>query len=110
MKISIEGSAKVVDGGIAKSRMIGQGSSAREHVSLLSLHAPPPEGWDSVLDSTEPYWLEQSRTSSRTAHTGYAAGKSYSCQDVGSLSEEEQALEVANAVFRHEKRYKQLQR
>ena len=30
--------------------------------------------------------------------------------DVGSLSEEEQRLEVANAVLRHEKRYKQLQR
>ena len=79
MKISIEGSAKVVDGGIAKSRMIGQGSSAR-NTSLLfhCMHLPPKVGIQ--------YSIRPSRTGlsspdvSRTAHTGYAAGKSYSCQ------------------------------
>lgn len=107
MKISIVGAAKLVDGAIAVSHMIGQGPSARKFVSHLSWDTPSG-GWDSVLDSTEPYRIT---TASRKGSAYWLCrGKVVGVSDMGYLTEEEQRLEVANAVLRHEKRYRQLRR
>lgn len=108
MKISIVGAAKLVDGGIAVSSVIGQGPSAREYVRHLYPDSTPSGGWDSVLDSTEPYRI-QIFSDKRSAYW-LCRRKVLLVSDVRHLTEEEQQLEVANSVLRHEKRYKQLRR
>ena len=117
MKITIVGAAELVDGEIAVSHVIGQGPSARESVRHFSPDNTPSGGWDSVLDSTEPYRI--CRAASALGSNGWKSkGSAYwlcrrmvvHASDVGYLSEEEQKLEVANSVLRHEKRYKQLRR
>jgi 5-methylcytosine-specific restriction endonuclease McrA len=103
MKISIVGPAKLVDGEIAVSHVIRSDNT-------------PSEGWDSVLDSTEPYRIRTVRRSidgSRVVpeHSYWLCRrKVLLVSGVHHLTEEEQKLEVANSVLRHEKRYKQLRR
>jgi 5-methylcytosine-specific restriction endonuclease McrA len=108
MKISIAGAAKLVDGQIAVSHVIGQGPGAREFERRLSPDNTPSGGWDSVLDSTEPYRIK--RASGKDSAYWLCRRKVVLVSDVRYLTEEEQKLEVANSVLRHEKRYRQLRR
>jgi 5-methylcytosine-specific restriction endonuclease McrA len=114
MKISILGAAKLVDGKIAVSHVIGQGSRVREYAREFSPDNTPSGGWDSVLDSTEPYRITRGPHYAGTTGKGSAY---WLCRrmvvlvsDVRYLTEEEQKLEIANSVLRHEKRYRQLRR
>jgi hypothetical protein len=118
MKISIAGTPKLVGEQIRVSRVIGQGPRAREFEFHLSPDNTPSGGWDSVLDSTEPHRITRAAFTGAPFTTASGKGSTYwLCRgkvvlvtDVRYLTEEEQKLEVANWVLRHEKRYKQRRR
>jgi HNH endonuclease len=108
MKVSIVGAPKFVDGAMAVHLVLGDGPRAREIDVPLSPDEMPSGGWNSLLDSTEPYRIKT------LGSPGYAFwlfhGKIVLMSDMEHLTEEEQKLEVAHAVLRHEKRYRQLRR
>lgn len=88
--------------------VLGRGPNARVSDFTLSPDDMPSEGWDLLLNSMEPYLIKT--LSNRDHALWLCRGKVVHLSDMGHLSEEEQKLEVAHAVLRHEKRYRQLQR
>ena len=108
MKISIVGAPKLIDGEIAVSHVIGQGPGTKEFEFHLLPDNTPSGGWDSVLESTAPYRIK--RGSGKGSAYWLCRGKVVLVSDVRYLTEEEQKLEVANAILKHEKRYRQLRR
>lgn len=104
MKISITGSARLLDTGkIQISVTIGQGPSAR----TIWLDLPPEEA--PFINATEPHHIADLSVPGRDYYL--FRGKCITVEANGTyLSEPEIKLEVANAVLKHEKRYQQLQR
>src|SRR5262245_48346878 len=108
MKITILGAPKLVDGKIEVSR-VNRYNTSFGSMPISKFHfSPPSGGWESVLDSTEPYRIKSA--SGKGSAYWLCRGKIVHLSDAGHLTEEEQKLEVAHAVLRHEKRYRQLQR
>jgi 5-methylcytosine-specific restriction endonuclease McrA len=110
MKVSIVGTAELVDGVITFPFTVGSGADAKT-IKLPVTNANTPVGdRDSAIaamTSGEPHRF--SCGSDGTLWWLYR-GKVVTTSDTAPLSDEEQKLEVANAVLKHEKRYTQLRR
>jgi len=99
---------RFVDGNPAVPVVIGEGPSARDIELPLAYEDTPENGWESVIHSRNPYKLKILSGQGRVLWL--CGRKIVQIVDAGHLSEEEQKLEVAHTVLRHEKRYKQLRR
>ena len=107
MKVSIVGTAKLVDGVITFSFTVDSGEHAKT-IELPIINANTPVGdRDSAMaamTSGEPHKVDGFK------QTWLYRGKVVRTSDTAYLSDEEQKLEVVNAVLKHEKRYTQLRR
>ena len=108
MKASIVGDLRFVDGNPVVPFRIGEGPSARNIELPIAAEDMPSSGWESVIQSQKPYKLKPFLGPGRMLWLG--GRKIVHLIDAAHLSDEEQKLEVAHAVLRHEKRYKQLRR
>lgn len=109
MKASIVGDWRFVDGNPVVPIVIGKGPSLRHIEVPIAPEDMPASGWESVIQSQNPYKLSNTFTGVNTTFR-LCGRKVVQIVDAIHLSEEEQKLEVAHAVLRHEKRYKQLRR
>jgi hypothetical protein len=110
MKISIMGTAKLVDGVITFPLIVDSGEFAKVIDLPCRADKMPVNVWESMLaamTSGDPHLLD---LSFKNKSFWLYRGKTVMTIDMMHLSNEEQKLEVANAVLKHEKRYTQLQR
>jgi 5-methylcytosine-specific restriction endonuclease McrA len=111
MKVSIVGTAKPNNGVITFTFTVDSGTNAKT-IELTITNANTPAGdRDSAMaamTSGEPYRI--SGLGGNKSEFWLYRGKTIRASDIAHLSDEEQKLEVANAVLKHEKRYTQLRR
>ncbi|MDP2603979.1 MAG: hypothetical protein Q8S00_15495 [Deltaproteobacteria bacterium] len=104
MKASIVGDLRFVEGNPVVPIVIGEGPRACNIEVPIASENMPASGWESVIQSQKPYKLNT--FSGQGGMLWLCGRKIVQIVDAGHLSDEEQKLEVAHAVLRHEKRYK----
>ena len=109
MKLSITGPAELVDGVITITVTVNYGLDAKT-IKLPLIFKNTPVGDREVamaaMTSGEPYKINESGGGKLWLYRG----KTICASDMSHLNDEEQKLEVINAVLKHKKRYKQIQR
>jgi len=109
MKVTVIGTVKISEGIMTFPMPIGKGHKVRNIYVPAFQDEEPPGGWQSAIDSGIPHHIF--KRTSKHGHTYWLCGdKVIRITDAAHLNEEEQKLEVSNAVRRHERRYQQLQR
>jgi hypothetical protein len=111
MKVSIVGTANLVDDVIMITFTVDSGVHAKKINWPIAKGNTPVGDWDSAMaamTSGEPYRI--SDFGGNKSEMWLYRGKTIHASDMAHLSDEEQKLEVANAVLKHEKRYTQLRR
>ena len=111
MKVSIEGTAKLDNGCISIPFHINNGKQNKTVWFPITKADAPVGDRDSAMaamTSGEPYRICD--VGNKNNSWWLYRGKFVIAHDIAHLSDEEQKLEVANAVLKHEKRYTQLRR
>jgi hypothetical protein len=112
MKVSIEGPAELVDGVITITFTVDSGLHTKTIKFPLHFKNTPVGDREfamAAMTSGEPYRINEMGGNEKSEVWLYR-GKTIRAIDMSHLSDEEQKLEVANAVLKHEKRYTQLRR